>query len=302
MRTSKILCIVFVIFNLVSCQTANNNIELTDFTRELIYLYINHPDNLARVNEGDNIILISTTSNEYYCLSVGFLPHSVCIFCQFRNESFVGQASYLGHSIKVFGNENPIFYTVTDEVRTQQKCEGDVHEILLGGNTWRFCLHYDMSFCKMRTRKDMTHNISAMQNLAKRHFRVLDTIHPMHENEVFEVGLLDFENWPRFPFGDDSLARFIISNFEVKRGAMHPQHGIATIVTILVDKNGNTTVVGIGRSSNDVEFDNEALRVAEMIVSQHEFIPGILRGHNVSTRSSIVFAWQWAELDGVFPN
>jgi len=289
MKTTKILCIVLVACTLMSCQTRRNNIELTDFTRELISLYVNHPDNHSFAkNRNKKITIVSFTDTSHYCLSIFFDSNDNV----FYTEDFVGQTSYLGFLVRVFGDYNSVFYSVKDKVKTQRRCE----RILINDspNVWRICFHRDTSFCRMRTRKEIgNEDISAIEDLVKRHFRAFDTLHPMHENEIFSWDMVDTP--AEFLFGDDSLTHFIISNFELKRRAIYPQHGIATIIDILVDKDGKATVTGIRKSSNDVEFDNEALRVAEA-VSQHEFIPATHRGHRVNNSLSISFFWQWALL------
>lgn len=166
------VCIAFAICFFMSCQTRKNNIELTDFTRELISLYINDPDNFDMTSERGKIIITSNTNKHYHCLSIYFHPRSIYYDYDFGNGNFVGQTTYLGHLIRVYGDESSIFYSVKDKINTQRRRRNGLDDEW-NPNVWTLCLHYDMSFCKMRTSKRINNqDVSAMQNLVEKHFRV----------------------------------------------------------------------------------------------------------------------------------
>ena len=83
----------------MSCQAKkdNGNVVLTDFTKELISMYIDDPYNLNAKNRKDEIIMASVTDTSYYYLSVFFNNSKEYKYC---SNDFVGQTYYLGHLIK----------------------------------------------------------------------------------------------------------------------------------------------------------------------------------------------------------
>lgn len=262
-----------------SCKTeSKDNIIFTDFTKELISLYINDVENLNAKNRKDEIIITSFTDTSYYYLSVFANNDKEYKFCR---DDFVGQTLYLGHLIRVFGDEGSIFYSTLKKNKRLKKCKQD--SIIYDPNVWDICFHKDLSFCKMKTYKtNIYEDISAIQSLAERYFSVSDTIHKMHENEVYQL----YKNPPKFSLGEDSLQHLISSNFAVKSNNV--QGKILVIVGILIDKNGKATLSKISKSSNDTEIDNEALRVAK-IICQYEFIPASHRGQKVNAIFPVIF-------------
>jgi hypothetical protein len=266
----------------MSCQARkdNGNVVLTDFTKELVSMYIDDLDNLEAKNRKDEIIIISVTDTLYYRFSVFSNDNKTYKYCR---KDFVGQILYLRHLIRVFGNENSIFYSVQDTIKPQKRCNDDFIEN--DPSVWQVCFHKDMSFCKMRTYK-VTNNkdISAIQSLAEKYFKVSDAVNEIHENEVFQWH--EIENSSNFSLGEDSLRHLISSNFKIKREDV--QGKIPIVVDIVVDTNGKATLKGITKSSNDIELDNEALRVAEMLC-QYKFIPASHRGEKVNTIYPIAF-------------
>jgi len=268
----------------MSCQAKkdNDNVSLTDFTKELISMYINDL-NIEAKDRKDEIIIVSVTDTLYYYLSVFSNDKKVYKYC---SNDFVGQTYYLGHLIRVFGGESSIFYSVKEKIEEQEQCDDSYIGINYDPDVWQVYIHKeDLSFCKMRTYKvNIYEDISAIQSLAEKYFNVSDTIQEKCINAVFQSG--DIENRPKFSLGEKSMRNIISSNFKVKRDNIDSK--VPVIVDIIVDKNGKATLKGISRSSNDIELDNEALRVAE-IICQYEFIPASHRGHKVSATSAIVF-------------
>jgi hypothetical protein len=266
----------------MSCQAKkeNSNVMLTDFTKELISLYINDVGNLNAKNRKEEIIIISVTNTSYYYLSVFANSSKEYRFCR---EDFIGQTLHLGHLIRIFGDENSIFYSVKDKIKKQKKCKEIVTEY--DPNEWFICFHKNNSFCKMTTYKtNIKEDISAIQSLAEKYFIVEDTAHKKNNNEVYLWH--EVENPPKFSLGEDSLRHLISSNFAVKSNNVQGKRPV--VVGILVDKNGKATLNEINKSSNDTEIDNEALRVTE-IVCQYEFVPASHRGENVNTIYPVMF-------------
>ncbi|MDR2815625.1 MAG: energy transducer TonB [Proteiniphilum sp.] len=280
MEINKLFGIIFMIFSFISCQTKkeNSNVILTDFTKELISTYINDVENLNAKNSKDEIIIISVADSLHYYLSVFANNSKEYKFCR---EDFVRQTSYLGHLIRVFGNENSNFYSVINEIKIQKRCSDNFTEY--DPSVWRICFYKDLSFCKMRTYKVIAdEDISAIQSLAEKHFGISNV--PVENNDIYKV--TEVEIAPRFTLGEDSLRHLIYSNFAVKSNNV--QGNIPVVVRILIDKNGKATLNGISKSSNDTEIDNEALRVAK-IICQYEFISALHRGEKVNAFYPVVF-------------
>jgi hypothetical protein len=148
MKASRIISIIFMICIFVTCQTKIDNVVLTDFTKELILMYINDSSNLESKKRKDDMIVISHIDTLYYCLSVFANNGKEYKFCR---EDFVGQASYMEHSVKVYGNEESIFYSVSKKIESPKKCGNNYTEY--DPSVWEICLYKDKSFCKMRTYK-----------------------------------------------------------------------------------------------------------------------------------------------------
>jgi hypothetical protein len=264
----------------MSCQAKkeNNNIVLTDFTKELIFLYINDVENLNAKNRKDEIIIISVTDTSYYYLSVFANNGREYKFCR---EDFVGQTLYSGYLIRVFGNESAIFYSVKEKIKGQKRCNNNFTEY--DPNVWQICFYKDQSFCKLKTYKvTVDEDITEIQNLAEKYFGVSNV--PLVDDYIF--GNTDVEIAPKFALGEDSLRRLLSSNFERKQ--YNGQSKIPVVVDIIIDKNGKATLKGIIKSSNDTEIDNESLRIAE-IVCQYEFVPALHRGEKVNALFPVMF-------------
>jgi len=282
MKTIKIFTAIFVVCGFISCQAKkeNSDILLTDFTQKLISMYISDIENFNAKNRKDEIIVISVVDTSYYYLSVFSNNSKEYKFCR---EDFVGQTLYLGHSVKIFGDESSIFYSVKNTIKTQKKCKDVVS--FYDPSVWRFCLHNDQSFCKMQTYKvTKDGDISVIQNLAAEYFNTLDTVCEMNKNKIYQF--FEVENEPKFALGEDSLRHLISSNFEIKRSNI--QGKVPVVVDIVIDKNGNATLRDVKKSSNDREIDREALRITG-IICQYKFTPASHRGEKVNVIFPIMF-------------
>jgi TonB family protein len=261
-----------------SAKKENSNVVLTDFTKELIFLYINDVENLNAKNRKDEIIIISVMDTSYYYLSVFANNNKEYKFCR---KDFVGQSLLFGHLIRVFGDESSIFYSVNEKTKLQKRCNDDVTEY--DPSVWQVCFYKNKSFCKMKTYKvNVDEDISTIQSLVEKYFGTSNI--PFENNEIYQSTEVEFA--PKFSLGEDSLRHLISSNFGIKSNNVQGQ--IPVVIDIVIDKNGKATLRDIKKSSNDTEIDNEALRIVE-IVCQYEFTPASHKGEKVNAIYPVVF-------------
>ena len=260
----------------ISCS-GNRDIVLTDFTKELISIYLNDSEHIQAQKRKDEIILISTTDSLYYTLLI-FSNNSKSY--KYETFDFVGRTIYMGHSIKAFGDKIPIFYSGNNFVKQKRQDIPNMKEY--DPSVWQVSFYKDSSFCKMRTYKTTpSENIADIENLAKKYFKISRP----STNEIYQ--LYEVETEPQFILGNDSLRQIITSNFKrVKRAPM--QGKIPVVVDVLIDKHGIAKLIGIRKSSGDTVIDEEALKVAK-IICQYKFIPATHRGETVETIFPIMF-------------
>ena len=265
----KIISFIFITW-FISCS-GNRDIVLTDFTKELISIYLNDSEHIQAQKRKDEIILISTTDSLYYTLLI-FSNNSKSY--KYETFDFVGRTIYMGHSIKAFGDKIPIFYSGNNFVKQKRQDIPNMKEY--DPSVWQVSFYKDSSFCKMRTYKTTpSENIADIENLAKKYFKISRP----STNEIYQ--LYEVETEPQFILGNDSLRQIITSNFKrVKRAPM--QGKIPVVVDVLIDKHG------IRKSSGDTVIDEEALKVAK-IICQYKFIPATHRGETVETIFPIMF-------------
>lgn len=271
----KIISFIFITW-FISCSE-NRDIVLTDFTKELISIYLNDSEHIQAPKRKDEIILISTTDSLYYTLSI-FSNNSKSY--KYETFDFVGRTIYMGHSIKAFGDKIPIFYSGNNFVKQKKQDIPNMKEY--DPSVWQVSFYKDGSFCKMRTYKTTpSENIADIENLAKKYFKISRP----STNEIYQ--LYEVETEPQFILGNDSLRQIITPNFKrVKKAPM--QGKIPVVVDVLIDKHGIAKLIGIRKSSGDTVIDEEALKVAE-IICQYKFIPATHRGETVETIFPIMF-------------
>ena len=271
----KIISFIFITW-FISCS-GNRDIVLTDFTKELISIYLNDSEHIQAQKRMDEIILISTTDSLYYTLLI-FSNNSKSY--KYETFDFVGRTIYMGHSIKAFGDKIPIFYSGNNFVKQKRQDIPNMKEY--DPSVWQVSFYKDSSFCKMRTYKTTpSENIADIENLAKKYFKISRP----STNEIYQ--LYEVETEPQFILGNDSLRQIITSNFKrVKRAPM--QGKIPVVVDVLIDKHGIAKLIGIRKSSGDTVIDEEALKVAK-IICQYKFIPATHRGETVETIFPIMF-------------
>ena len=271
----KIISFIFITW-FISCS-GNRDIVLTEFTKELISIYLNDSEHIQAQKRKDEIILISTTDSLYYTLLI-FSNNSKSY--KYETFDFVGRTIYMGHSIKAFGDKIPIFYSGNNFVKQKRQDIPNMKEY--DPSVWQVSFYKDSSFCKMRTYKTTpSENIADIENLAKKYFKISRP----STNEIYQ--LYEVETEPQFILGNDSLRQIITSNFKrVKRAPM--QGKIPVVVDVLIDKHGIAKLIGIRKSSGDTVIDEEALKVAK-IICQYKFIPATHRGETVETIFPIMF-------------
>ena len=271
----KIISFIFITW-FISCS-GNRDIVLTDFTKELISIYLNDSEHIQAQKRKDEIILISTTDSLYYTLLI-FSNNSKSY--KYETFDFVGRTIYMGHSIKAFGDKIPIFYSGNNFVKQKRQDIPNMKEY--DPSVWQVSFYKDSSFCKMRTYKTTpSENIADIENLAKKYFKISRP----STNEIYQ--LYEVETEPQFILGNDSLRQIITSNF--KREKRAPMQGkIQVEVDVLIDKHGIAKLIGIRKSSGDTVIDEEALKVAK-IICQYKFIPATHRGETVETIFPIMF-------------
>lgn len=271
----KIISFIFITW-FISCS-GNRDIVLTDFTKELISIYLNDSEHIQAQKRKDEIILISTTDSLYYTLLI-FSNNSKSY--KYETFDFVGRTIYMGHSIKAFGDKIPIFYSGNNFVKQKRQDIPNMKEY--DPSVWQVSFYKDSSFCKMRTYKTTpSESIADIENLAKKYFKISRP----STNEIYQ--LYEVETEPQFILGNDSLRQIITSNFKrVKRAPM--QGKIPVVVDVLIDKHGIAKLIGIRKSSGDTVIDEEALKVAK-IICQYKFIPATHRGETVETIFPIMF-------------
>lgn len=168
---SKAIIFVLLVCCFISCQTNNrcNNVILSGFTKELISLYINDPRNDNAEKRKDEIILITTTDTSYYYLYVFANNPKAYKFCR---EDYIGETSYANHSVKMFGNENHMFYSVYEIVRPK-RCKYEYKEY--DPNVWQICFNKNGSLNNIMTYKTTEEDdIIDIQELAEKYIPVYD--------------------------------------------------------------------------------------------------------------------------------
>ena len=280
MKRMKKHIILFVACIFISCSSNKESVTLTDFTKELIAMYINDTDN-SEVKINDEIILISTTDTLYYYLSIFSNNSKLYNFCR---EDFIGQTSYFGHLIRVFGDENSNFFIVNDNVSLKKCYSNNVTEY--DPDIWQICFYKkNLSLSEMRTFKvEANGDISIIKNIVEKYFSVSEVNTEVDSNEIYQW--YEVEESPKFSLVEDSLRHIIDRNLKIKQRENFAK--VPIVIHIIVDKNGNATLSEVIQSSNNEELDNEALRIIE-IICQYKFVPAFHRGQNVNATYSVIF-------------
>lgn len=276
MNRTYIWLLILVV--LQSCKSTNesNDVILSEFCDELISLYCRDLGVSAASEPSKQIIMISSSDTSYYYLSVFANTPTEYEYC--RND-IVGATESNGILTRVFGEQNPMFFTGRGENSDASPCESNDTEY--DPDVWVICFNKDGSFCKMKTHKvTVDEDISDIQKLAEKYFKVSNAT-PM---DVYRVG--EVEEEPKFAMGEEALQSIIDKNFSKKYANTLTKETI--VVHIIVDENGSGTVKKVALSSGNSEVDNEAIRVAH-IICKSKFIPASHRGQKVKAVYPISF-------------
>lgn len=276
MNRTYIWLLILVV--LQSCKSTNeqNGVILSEFCTDLISLYCRDLGVSAASEPSKQIIMISSSDSSYYYLSIFANTPTEYEYC--RND-IVGATESNGILTRVFGEQNPMFFTGMDENSAASPC--NPNHIEYDPDVWVICFYKDGSFCKMKTRKATVYeDISDLIELAGKYFEVSSAI-PMDAYGVCEV-----EEEPKFAMGEESLQSIIDKNFSKKY--INTLTEETTIVHIIVDENGVGTVQYVALSSGNRDVDNEAIRVAH-IICKSKFIPASHRGQKVKAVYPISF-------------
>lgn len=230
----------------------------------------------VRPNADDEIIMTSWTDSAGFRMSVFACPCKRD-YRQYRDD-YLGKTVNSGYTVRVFGADSSMFYFVDRDIAKQKKqTNGYIDDLI----SWDIVFNTDYSLNKMRTRKNTPgDDISDILSLAEKYYDVSSSA----VDEVFQSH--EVENSPRFVYGIDSLRLIISSNFKVHKSGDNIRFPF--VVDVLVDENGEAGFLGIKKSSNDSEMDDEARRIAELICS-YGFIPAFHRDENVKCVYPVVF-------------
>lgn len=161
-----LIYVLFCIFS--SCQYMENkdNVELTDFTKDLVSLYLNDEQNVEARNNEDDIILVSISDSATYELSVFSNNPKEFDYCR---DDYLGQTIYLGHSITVYGDTNSEFFLLNKKGEGSKRCEPSYEEY--DPLVWYICFDKDYTLCEKKTCKVSPYDdITVIRSLVDRHF------------------------------------------------------------------------------------------------------------------------------------
>ncbi len=165
----RIILGIILLYSLFACQSPEdiNNIELTEFSKELVSMYVNNEQNIGARNRKDEIIIVSTTSDTCCYLSVFANNSSEYNYCR---TDFLGQTMYLGHTVRVFGNEHEAFFSIKRNLKKQEPCfpSYDCYD----PNVWFICFKKNGSlYTEIAYQYDeLERDLSNLQALVRRHF------------------------------------------------------------------------------------------------------------------------------------
>lgn len=157
-----------------ACQSTevDSNIELTEFTKELVSMYVNAEQNIDAINRNDEIIIVSFTDDTCYRLALFANNPQDYDYCR---EDYIGQTTYLGYAVRVFGYENPSFFRLIRKIRKPELCSYN-YDWEYDPDVWYICLYKDGSLCTRETYKVAPEeDISEIQSLVEKYFSVLES-------------------------------------------------------------------------------------------------------------------------------
>jgi len=150
-----------------------NNIVLTDFTKELITLYLNDSLFVRFISHDDEVTLVSFTNppNFYLNLYSNKSEHykQICYKCFVGDYSYLGKTRYAGLSVRVYGEENSLFFSVHGKAPEQRRCKEEWWEY--DPIEWCISFNQDTTFCREKTFLSIEDDdITAIEQLVTRYF------------------------------------------------------------------------------------------------------------------------------------
>lgn len=278
----RIITLMVAVLFSCFCSTykGNDNVNLSDFTQEVITLYLNDSLNIGIKNRNDDIILISSTDTSHFYLTL--FSHDNNLFCHSQDD-YVGICHYLGHKVKVFGQDSSMFYSLKNKVLSKNERYDSSFICEYDPIVWCVSFYRDTSFDKMRTHKNTAEEeISDIQAIAEKFHKKTTVI----DTSVFRFS--EVEEMAEISIGKDSLYKVIKANFN--KGLIRSDKDLSRpiIVELLIDEDGKASVCGFAEKSANNQLNDESMRVAN-IISEYDFKPGYHRGQAVKTIYQVLF-------------
>lgn len=159
-----------LIFCMVACRPngRENNIEMTEFTKELVCSYLNDERNKIWMEWGraDEIIIESYTDDSGYYLSIFSNNSREYHFC---SDDYLGQTTFMSYPIKAYGDGNNMFFLINKKIKRKKQCEPDYAEY--DPDVWYICLNKDTTLCIQKTHKvTEDEDLSNIQSLVDKCF------------------------------------------------------------------------------------------------------------------------------------
>ena len=133
---------------------STDNVDLTDFSKGLISLYLEDSLYVNFCGDDDEITLISVSDDDHIWLLLwgndSDLYEYICHKCFTGDYPYLGKTRFEERSIRVFGVENPMFFSVHGEAPKQPRCKEEWWEY--DPIVWEICFNRDSSFCREKTR------------------------------------------------------------------------------------------------------------------------------------------------------
>ena len=173
----RVIIIFLVSFSLISCMQGwyadrNENIELSAFSKECISLYLkdsiinsfsqSYDEITLRCYSYDTLMYFNIYQNQ------SEIYKHICYECFVGDLPYLGRTSYSGKTVRVFGEENPMFLHVYGKARAQGKCRKEYWEF--DPIEWFVVFNRDSSFCKAETNLWEETDMTPVLELADKYF------------------------------------------------------------------------------------------------------------------------------------
>ena len=165
----RIYLFALLLLALTSCQNRRGDIELTDFTKDLVNLYWNDEmkAHYGKFNKPAEIIIMAYTDSSNFWMEIFWDDNMFCY------DDYLGKTRCSGHPVKVFGDEDSMFYTVRTKAE-HQKCTDAYLEF--DPLVWSIVFNKDKSIDKIRTHSNYPNqDISGVLSLAEKYYPVSHT-------------------------------------------------------------------------------------------------------------------------------